>query len=232
VNNCLITGGTGSIGSALVKEFAKDCRVCFTYFHDGSAVAAKELELEYGATGVWCDVSKSESVKNLADITNVHFDIVINNAGVSQIKLFTDITDTDWENIIGTNLTGTFNICRQFLPRMISNKRGCIINISSIWGVSGAACEVHYSASKAGVIGLTKALAKETGLSGVRVNAIAPGVIEGGMNAHFTSEEMSELKKLSILNKIGVPKDVAKTARFLSEADFITGEVFSINNQP
>jgi 3-oxoacyl-[acyl-carrier protein] reductase len=222
MDKCLISGGTGTIGQGLVKEFSKDYKVYFTYLRNEKT--AGELEIDYGAVGLQCDISNSENVRQLG----LQCDLLINNAGISQIKLFTDITDTDWNNMLGVNLTGTFNMCRQFLPYMIRQKNGCIINISSVWGVSGGSCEVHYSAAKAGIIGLTKALAKEVGLSGIRVNAIAPGVIGGGMNARFTAEEMQELRQMSALNKIGAAEDVAKAARYLSEADFVTGEVMAV----
>lgn len=222
----IITGGTGSIGTALVEEFSRDCDVVFTYINNKEKAA--ELEKIYSARGFLCDVSKRADVEAVYNKAG-KCDLLINNAGISQIMLFTDISDCDWEKMLGVNLSGVFYFSQTVLPYMINQKKGSIINISSIWGVSGASCEVHYSAVKAGVIGLTKALAKETGLSGVRVNCIAPGVIEGNMNAGFDEKEREALKEMCALNRTGSPKDIAKAARYLDGAEFVTGQILSVD---
>lgn len=156
-------------------------------------------------------------------------DVLINNAGISQIKLFTEITDEDWEDIISTNLTSTFLVSQEATRSMIANKSGCIINISSMWGEVGASCETHYSASKAGVNGLTKAMAKELGLSNIRVNAIAPGVINTDMNKNLDEETIKMLKEEIPLNRIGEPESIYKCVEWLIEEDYTTGQVISVN---
>ena len=158
-------------------------------------------------------------------------DVLVNNAGVSSQKLFTDITDEEWRRTIGVNLDGVFYCCREALKSMISRKSGVIINISSMWGEVGASCEVHYSASKAGVIGLTKALAKEVGMSGIRVNSITPGVIMTDMMSDFDENTINELKSETPLNRLGTPEDIARAALFLAsdEASFITGQTLGVN---
>ena len=149
--------------------------------------------------------------------------------GISQVKLFTELSDEDIDIMFDTNLTSVFHITRKIVPNMIHNKSGCIINISSIWGITGGACEVHYSAAKAGVIGMTKALAKELGPSNIRVNAIAPGDIDTDMNNIFTEEEKEEIKKEIPLNRLGSPKDVANCIYMLVQNEYITGQVIKVD---
>lgn len=156
-------------------------------------------------------------------------DILVNNAGVSQIKLFTEITDEDWNNMINTNLTSAFLVSQEVVKNMIHNKNGCIINISSMWGEVGASCETHYSAAKSGLNGLTKAMAKELGLSNIRVNAIAPGVIDTDMNKGLSEETLNELKQEIQLNRIGKPEDIYKCVEWLIEDNYTTGQIISIN---
>ncbi len=156
-------------------------------------------------------------------------DVLINNAGISQIKLFTEITDKDWTEMIDTNLTSVFRVSQEVAKNMIQNKNGCIINISSMWGEVGASCETHYSASKAGVNGLTKAMAKELGLSNIRVNAIAPGVIDTDMNKNLDNDTINELKEEIPLNKIGRPEDIYKCVEWLIEDNYTTGQIISVN---
>lgn len=156
-------------------------------------------------------------------------DILVNNAGVSQIKLFTEITDEDWNNMINTNLTSAFLVSQEVVKNMIHNKNGCIINISSMWGEVGASCETHYSAAKSGLNGLTKAMAKELGLSNIRVNAIAPGVIDTDMNKVLSEETLNELKQEIQLNRIGKPEDIYKCVEWLIEDNYTTGQIISIN---
>ena len=159
-------------------------------------------------------------------------DILVNNAGIAQQKLFTDLTVEDWRAMLDTNLSGVFNCSQEALRRhMLPVHSGVILNISSMWGQVGASCEVHYSAAKAGVIGLTKALAKEVGLSGVRVNCIAPGVIMTDMMKDFDEETIQSLREETPLNALGTPKDIADAAVFLcsEKAKFITGQVLGVN---
>lgn len=227
----LITGGTGAIGSALAREFAKTDDVIITY--NTRSDEAKRLCEELRCEALQCDVTDSASVN--AAVEKVirsygHIDVLINNAGISQIKLLIDTTDEDWQKIIGVNLTGCFNMSRAVIPQMISRRQGAVINISSVWGVHGASCEAAYSASKAGMIGLTKALAKELGASGITVNALAPGVIESPMNsAHLSPEELAELAEETPLMRLGKPEEVAHAARFLAENRFVTGQIIGVD---
>lgn len=226
MKKALITGGTGAIGSALCEIFSKAYEVIFTY--NSNEKGARELEQRLGARAVKCDISDREQVKALAEECG-GCKVLINNAGISEIALFSDIIPEKWDRMIGVNLTGTYNVTYAMLPYMIHNKDGTIINISSVWGVHGASCEVHYSAAKAGLIGFTKALAKEVGPSGIRVNCIAPGVIQSEMNAHLSAEEMQELIDSTPLMKIGTGRDVAEAALFLAEAGFVTGQTLGVD---
>ncbi len=240
MKNVLITGGSGGIGSALAVAFAQaGCNVavhCNKNLEKAENLA-KILNQSYGASAVAvrADVSDSDSVKAMFDTidsTLGSVDILINNAGIAQQKLFTDITYDDWKNMLGTNLDGVFYCSQEVLKRyMIKNHSGVILNISSMWGQVGASCEVHYSAAKAGVIGLTKALAKEVGLSGIRVNCICPGVIMTDMMKDFDEQTITELKEETPLNMLGTPKDIADTAVFLcsDKAKFITGQILGVN---
>ena len=167
------------------------------------------------------DLTDEEKCKNLAqNVKDV--DILINNAGISEYKLFTDENDDDWNRIINTNLYSAFAMSQEVIPNMIHNKKGCIINMSSVWGIVGGALEVIYSVSKAGLDGLTKALAKELGPSNIRVNSIAPGIINTNMNEKFSKEEIP-------LEKIGEPSDISKCVKWLIEDTYTTGQIISIN---
>ena len=228
-----ITGGSRGIGECAVREFARlGYNVAFTYFK--SEDKAKEIEKSTGTCAIFADVSKSEDVNNAIKIATEKYgkiDILINNAGIDEFALFTDITDEMWHNMIDTNLSSAFYASRAVLPQMILRKDGVIINISSMWGQVGASCEVHYSVSKAGMIGLTKALAKEVGPSDIRVNCVCPGVIDTDMNKHLTKEDLEQLKCDTPLGKIGKAQDVVNTLIFLSEdkSSFITGQIFGVN---
>ncbi|MCH5199411.1 MAG: SDR family oxidoreductase [Oscillospiraceae bacterium] len=226
MKTALITGGSGAIGSALVAEFSSDHRVIFTFLKNRNK--AEEIALKYGAEAVCCDITSENDIKKLCALTN-KCDLLINNAGISNVGLFTDMSYGDVSSVVNTDLLGTMLITKAFLPLMISCKSGCIINISSIWGVHGASCEAAYSAAKAGVIGFTKALAKEVGRSGVRANCIAPGLIESEMNAHLSADELEEFVNGTSLSRIGKPSDVAQAARYLSQADFVTGQVLGVD---
>ena len=226
MKTAVITGGSGAIGRALVAEFSSDCRVIFTYLNNVNK--AEEVAEKYSAEAIRCDISCENDVKNLCKAIN-SCDILINNAGISSIGLFTDMSGSALADVVNTNLIGTMLVTKSVLPLMISRKSGCIINISSIWGIHGASCEAAYSAAKAGVIGFTKALAREVGLSGVRVNCIAPGLIESEMNSHLSVEELEEFANGTSLCRIGKPSDVAHAARYLSQADFVTGQVLGVD---
>ena len=228
-----ITGGSRGIGACAVKEFSHlGYNVAFTYFK--SEDCAKEIEKSTGACAFFADASKSEDINKAIKATIEKYgkiDILINNAGIDEFALFTDITDEMWHKMIDTNLSSAFYASRAVLPQMISRKAGVIINISSMWGQVGASCEAHYSVSKAGMIGLTKALAKEVGPSGIRVNCVCPGVIDTDMNKHLSLEDLEQLKSDTPLSKIGKCEDIVNTLIFLSEdkSSFITGQILGVN---
>lgn len=225
----LITGGSRGIGAACVRKFAAaGDRVYFLYRR--SQEIAEKLAAETGSTALKCDVSDPNSVVHaLRDLPSV--DILINNAGIAGFSLFQDISEEDWDRMIQTHLGGTFRCTKAVLPGMIAQKRGCIINISSMWGQVGASCEVHYSAAKAGVIGLTKALAKEVGPSGVRVNCVAPGVVDTEMNSSLSPQDLQSLAEETPLGRVGTPKEMAEVLFWLASdgSSFLTGQVIAPN---
>ena len=225
----LITGGSRGIGAECVRSFAKaGYEVYFTY--NNSEEMAHQVAEDTAATALKCDISSVNSIKDvISKVGNI--DILINNAGISQIKMFQDITENDWDNMFNINVRGMFLVTQGVIENMIHNKWGRIINISSMWGETGASCEVHYSASKAAVIGFTKALAKELGPSGITVNSISPGVIDTDMNSHLTQNELDELCDETPMGRIGEPNDVAKAALYLADeaSGFITGADIPIN---
>lgn len=227
----LVTGASRGIGAATAQLFAENgWNVVLNY--NKSEAQALALAEKIGAVAVKADITKPDEIQNMLNAARVHFgsiDVLVNNAGIAQQKLFTDITENDWDNMFNVNVKSMFMVTNAVVRDMIRNRRGHIINISSIWGIAGASCEVHYSASKAAVIGFTKALAKELGLSKIAVNCIAPGVIDTQMNSHLDRETLSELKDETPLGKIGTGADIAKTALFLAESEFITGQIISPN---
>lgn len=231
----LITGGATGIGRSCAKLFAqKGYTVIVNY--NKSKEAAEALRDEIMAeTGkqiliVRADITDSRQVEAMFDKTGP-VDILVNNSAIAQQKLFTDITDEDWQKMVNTNLTGAFYCARTAAKGMIHNKYGAIVNISSMWGICGASCEVHYSAAKAGIIGLTKSLARELGLSGIRVNCVAPGFIDTKMNNNITAEARQEIVDSTPLARTGTPQDVAKAVYFLAseDASFITGQVLTVD---
>ena len=231
----LITGASRGIGRAIAAAFAEaGCSVIINYnkSEDKALALCREIADKYGAEcrAVRADVSDSKQVREMF-LSVGAVDVLVNNAGISSQKLFTDISDAEWRETMGVILDGAFYCCREALPAMIARKSGAIINISSMWGEVGASCEVHYSAAKAGLIGLTKALAKEVGLSGVRVNCIAPGVIKTDMLNAFGKEDLDALREETPLNRLGAPEDIAAAAVFLASegASFITGQVLGVN---
>ncbi|UUV16209.1 elongation factor P 5-aminopentanone reductase [Clostridioides difficile] len=234
----LITGGARGIGKAMSKAFAKEGYNVLVNFNK-SENGAKELytilnEKNFSVKLFKADISNREDVEDMVDYCIKEFgglDVLVNNAGVSQDKLFTDITDEDWDNMMNINLKGSFYCSQVALKYMISEKKGNIINISSIWGISGASCEVHYSITKAGIIGMTRALAKEVGPSNIRVNSIAPGVINTDMLSGYNEEDIDALVEETPLMRLGTPEDIANCAIFLAsdKSNFITGQVISPN---
>ncbi len=234
----VITGGAGGIGSACARAFAAEgCRIAVVYHNSGSEAEKLAEELRAAGTDAECFKADLRSFRETGEMAEAvlrrfgRVDVLVNNAGISQIKLFTDLTEEDWDDMIDSNLKSVFNCCRHFLPGMISEKSGRIVNISSMWGQQGASCEVHYSASKAGIIGLTKALAQEVGLSGITVNCVAPGVIDTKMNSELTEEDMAVLREDIPLYRIGSPEETAEAVVFLASgrASYITGQVLGVN---
>ena len=229
----LISGGSRGSGRACVEYFTKNGdNVAFIY--QSNHEAARSVSKDFGATAICADISSPDEAKRAVDEAIASLggiDVLINNAGISQIKLFTDITDEDWSTMLNTNLSSAFYLTRAALPFMISQKIGKIINIGSMWGKVGASCEVHYSASKAALRGMTLALAKEVGPSGITVNAIEPGVIATDMNSALSDDIISELKEETPLGRIGAPCDVASLALFLASenASFITGQIIGVD---
>lgn len=229
----LITGGSRGIGAEMVRRFSENgYRVAFVYRQ--SEEKARQLAAETGALPICADIAIAEDAHRAVREARAflsEIDVLVNNAAVSAFSLFTDITDEAWDRMMQINLNGAFYFCREILPEMITRHTGRIINISSMWGQVGASCEVHYSTAKAALIGLTKALAKEVGPSGITVNCIAPGVIETDMNAALDEETRAALCEETPLGRIGEPRDVAACALFLAGegASFITGQVIGVN---
>ncbi len=229
----LVTGGSRGIGRACVERFSADGhQVAFLY--RSSREAAETLAKKTGAVAVQADLSDpSATAPAIASLLEKlgGIDVLINNAGIAQVKLFTDLTDEDWRTMLDNNLSSAFYVTRAVAPAMISEKFGRIINIGSMWGKTGASCEVHYSATKAALRGMTMALAKELGPSGITVNCIEPGLIDTDMNADLSEEEVREFCEMTPLGRAGHPEEVASLAAFLAseEASFITGQAIGID---
>lgn len=234
----LITGASRGIGRAAAEAFAKagyDVAVNYNKSAETAETLCRELEkYSVKALPFQADVADKKAVEKMSaeiEIAMGNVNVLVNNAGIAEQALFTDITEKMWDRMFAVNVKGAYNCTQAVLPKMIHEKYGRIINISSMWGISGASCEVHYSAAKASLIGFTKALAKEVGLSGITVNCVAPGVIDTDMNGHLSPEIISELKEETPLNRIGAPRDVAETVLFLAseKASFITGQTISVD---
>lgn len=232
----IVTGASRGIGRDIATTLAKKGYIVIANYNksENKAIELQQnLEKENINIDIFkADVSNRDEVKKLVQFAINKYkkiDCVINNAGIDQVKMFLDITDDDWNNMISNNLNSVFYMCQEVLPYMIHEKNGVIINISSIWGVTGASCESHYAVSKAGVDALTKSLAKEMGPSNIRINSIAPGFIDTEMNNNLNEEEKKEIKEEIPLQKIGKVEDVSRTVEWIIEDEYITGQVISVN---
>lgn len=234
----LVTGASGGIGGAIALRLARDGYAvavhCYRHVEKATALCEDILAMG-GSAGVFvCDIADADAVSRMmAEITASfgNVTLLVNNAGIAQQKLFTDLSVEEWRRMMAVHVDGAFYTSRAVLPEMIRSHHGCIINISSMWGQTGGSCEVHYSTAKSAVIGLTKALAKEVGPAGVRVNCVAPGVITTEMLAGFSQDDLDALAEETPLCRLGTPEDVAATVSFLAseEARFITGQVIAPN---
>lgn len=238
--NVLITGGSRGIGAAAVLAFAKNGDNVAFVWHSSSKAAEQVLRQAAGVApkgrflALRADVSRSDEISEAvreAEQELGHLDVLVCNAGVAQQKLFTDLSDEDWRRVMAVDLDGAFYTCRSVLPGMIHRKYGRILLVSSMWGQTGASCEVHYSAAKAGLIGLGKALAKEEAPSGITVNCVAPGVIDTDMMASFTPEDRAALAEETPVGRLGRAEEIARTLVFLASPDagYITGQVIGQN---
>ncbi|MGN1031311.1 MAG: elongation factor P 5-aminopentanone reductase [Butyricicoccaceae bacterium] len=232
----IITGASRGIGRACALKFAReDWNVVAGYA--SAELAAQSLCGEIRALGGECvivqaDVRDRTAMRRMVRLAQAHFgsvDAVVCNAGIAQQKLFSDLTEEDWDRMFDINVKGMYHLLQEVLPVFVGQQSGSAVLMSSMWGQVGASCEVHYSAAKAAVIGMTKALAKEYGLSGVRVNCVAPGVIDTDMNRHLGEAVMEELKEQTPLGTLGTPEDIAEAVYYLTAAPFVTGQVLGVN---
>lgn len=234
----LVTGASGGIGRAIAERFAREGYAVAVHYNNGkeNAEAIVQQLTVAGCTAmtVQADIGNSAQVQRMVETVSStlgDIDILINNAGIAQQILFTDITDEDWRNMFAVHVDGTFYCTRAVLPTMIRQKQGCIVNVSSMWGQVGGSCEVHYSAAKGAIQAMTKALAKELGPSGIRVNCVAPGVIQTEMNKLLDTETLEALRQETPLEILGTAEHVADLVYFLcsAQAAFITGQIMSVN---
>ena len=235
MKTALVTGGTKGIGKAVALAFLQQgYEVVINYNSNEETALATQEEFNiqgYCPILLRADVSDELQVKAMfREFFGIYdrLDVLVNNAGISLIRVIQDTTPADWDNIFGVNVKGVYHCCRAVADKMIGCGGGSIINIASIWGEVGASCEAAYSASKGAVIAFTKALAKELAPSKVRVHCVSPGVIDTGMNSHLTDTEMEQLIDSIPAGRIGYPEDVAKACLYLAEADYVTGEVLSV----
>lgn len=238
MKTAVVTGASGGIGSKIsvcLAEKGYNVVLCYNSSEKSALETVSKIEKNgYNAIAVKCNVKNKNETDSLMKTVFEKFgsvDVLVNNAGVALQKLFVDVNENEYNEIFDTNVKGTINFSQSALKYMINQKSGSIVNISSMWGISGASCEVHYSASKAAIIGLTKALAKEMGLSGIRVNCVAPGMIDTKMNASFSQDVFDQIKEETPLNKIGRPEDVAKAVLYFAgdDSSFVTGQVICVD---
>ena len=223
----VITGGSRGIGAAAVELFAaKGNRVFFLYEKDHAA--AEAVARRTGATPICCDVADGAAV-NAAFSRIGDVDVLVNNAGICYYGLMTQMTSQQWDRIFDVNVKGIYHCVRAAMPGFLKRQRGCVINVSSMWGRVGASCEAAYSATKGAVIALTKALAKELGPSGIRVNAVAPGVILTDMCGGVDPEVLATMAEEAPLGRNGTPMDVARAMEYLADADFVTGHILNVD---
>jgi len=227
MSTVVITGGSRGIGAAAAELFAaKGHRVYIFYTHNETA--ARAVAEKTGAIPICCDVSDGDDVRAaFARIPDV--DILICNAGISHYGLMSMMSERDWDRLFAVNVKGVYHCVNAAMPMFLKKQRGCVITVSSMWGRVGASCEAAYSATKGAIIALTKALAKELGPSGIRVNCVAPGVILTDMCAHFDEETLAELAEEAAIGRNGNPMDVARAMEYLSEADFVTGHILNVD---
>ena len=227
MSTVLITGGSRGIGAAAVELFSRLGHTVF-FLYEKDHAAARSVTEKTGATGICCDVADSNAVKaafrSVGDV-----DILICNAGICHYALMSQTEEAQWDRIFAVNVKGIYHCVNAAMPSFLKKQKGCVITVSSMWGQVGASCEAAYSASKGAVIALTKALAKELGPSGIRVNCVAPGVILTDMCAGVDANILAEMAEEAPVGRNGVPMDVAKAFQYLAEAEFITGEVLAVN---
>lgn len=227
MQHVLITGGSRGIGAAAVKAFCQ-AGYAVSFFYEKNTDAAEALSRSCGAIALQCDVSDPEAVQRA--VTSLPpVDILINNAAICHYGLISQITPAEFRRLFAVNVEGVYNCVREVLPAMLQKQEGCILNISSMWGQVGASCEAAYSASKGAVIALSKALAKELGPSGIRVNCVCPGVIRTDMTAHLGEDTLRDLAEQTPLERIGAPEDVAQALLYLARAEFVTGQILPVN---
>ncbi len=235
MSNFLITGASRGIGEAVAKKACEmGHNVVINYRNSREKAEALAKSLGNNAIAICADVADEVAVKKMFQTANNAFggiDVLINNAGTSSFSLFQDISVSAWDEMFDTNVKGAFLCSREALPHMIRKKNGVIINVSSMWGIAGSSCEVHYSASKAALIGMTKALAKEVGPSGIRVNCVAPGAVDTDMNKNLSKDDIDSLCDETPLGRIASADEIADTILYLcsDSASFITGQIISPN---
>lgn len=229
MKKALVTGGSGGIGEAVCEVLADEGYYVYIGY-SSSREKAEILAEKIGGEPLKIDVSDNESINSAVEIAG-EIDLLVNNAGISEVDLFTSISAEKSSRIMAVNLVGAMELTRKIIPAMINRKSGCIINISSMWGEVGASCEVDYSASKAGLIGFTKALAKEVAPSGIRVNCVSPGFIMTEMNSRFSAEDLELIREDIPLGIFGEPRHIADAVAFLAseKAEYITGQIIGVN---
>lgn len=226
MSTVLITGGSRGIGAATVALFAaRGDRVVFLYEKNHSA--AQAVARKTGASALCCDVADGEAVRTA--IADLDVDILVCNAGINETGLLSQLPETQWDRLFDVNVKGIYNCVNACMGAFLRKQKGCIITVSSMWGQVGASCEAAYAATKGAVIALTQSLAKELGPSGVRVNAVAPGVILTDMCADIAPDILEQLRQETPVGRCGTPEDVAHAIGYLADADFVTGQVLSVN---